>query len=119
MSPPWVVRLAERAQQDFADIVRWTHQHWGAVQAQRYADTLTLALEALVAGPDVAGVKARGDIAPGIHILHVARQGRKGRHFVVLRVAELGTIDVLRILHDSMDLPRHVGAANDEQGADG
>lgn len=78
-----------------------------------------MALEALAAGPDVVDVKARDDIAPGIHTLHVARQGRKGRHFVVLGVAEPGTIDVLRILHDSMDLPRHVGAANDEQGADG
>ena len=42
--------------------------------------------------------------------LHVARKGRKGPHFVVFRVAPSRSeqvIDVLRLLHDSMDLPRH------------
>jgi hypothetical protein len=35
--------------------------------------------------------------------LHVARQGRKGRHLVVFRVYEKGcVIEVLRILHDSI-----------------
>ncbi|NBU77128.1 MAG: type II toxin-antitoxin system RelE/ParE family toxin, partial [Planctomycetes bacterium] len=44
--------------------------------------------------------------------LHVARQGRAGRHFVVFRAAG-SDIDVLRLLHESMDLPRHLPAAND------
>jgi toxin ParE1/3/4 len=44
-------------------------------------------------------------------MLHVARQGRSGRHFVVFRVGDSGgqnAIDVLRILHDSMDVKRHL-----------
>lgn len=47
------------------------------------------------------------DIAPGIRTLHVARQGRKGRHLVMFRVAPERVIEVLRLLHDSMDLSRH------------
>ena len=44
--------------------------------------------------------------------LHVARMGRKGSHFVVFRVATENTIDVLRVLHESMDLTRHLPPDN-------
>ena len=45
--------------------------------------------------------------------IHVARQGRPGRHFVMFRVARDGslpTIEVVRVLYDGMDLRRHVDA---------
>jgi toxin ParE1/3/4 len=38
----------------------------------------------------------------------VARQGRRGRHFLVFRQIEDRCIDVLRLLHDGMDLARHI-----------
>jgi toxin ParE1/3/4 len=66
-------------------------------------------------GPDILGSKVRDEIEPGIRSLHVARLGRKGRHFVVFRLGGDRTIDVLRVLHDSMELPRHLPAANDFQ----
>jgi toxin ParE1/3/4 len=62
-------------------------QNFGELQARKYADTLVLTIEALAAGPDLLGIKKRDEIAPGIWTLHVARDGRKGRHFVVLRRA--------------------------------
>ena len=36
-----------------------------------------------------------------------ARHGRKGRHFVVFRSSAPYQIEVLRLLHDSMDLACH------------
>jgi toxin ParE1/3/4 len=36
--------------------------------------------------------------------------GRKGRHFVVFRMPDGQTIDVIRLLHDSMDLAKHLPA---------
>ncbi|MBW7901804.1 MAG: type II toxin-antitoxin system RelE/ParE family toxin [Rhodocyclaceae bacterium] len=104
----WTVRLARQAEQDIADILAWTEEHFGSRQAGVYAETLTLALEALTDGPGASGAKGRDDILPGIRTLHVARRGRHGRHFVVFRTSEDCCIDVLRILHDSMDLTRHV-----------
>ena len=107
----WTVRLSAAAQADFQDIVRWTLAQFGPVQAQAYARTLTQAVEALAAGPQVIGVRARDDIAKGWFTLHVARNGRKGRHFVMFRIGEdegQQVIDVLRLLHDAMDLPRHL-----------
>lgn len=107
----WPVRLAAAAEADFQDILRWTLEQFGHAQARAYAETLSAALEALASGPAVAGAKARDDIAKGLFTLHVARHGRRGRHFVMFRIGhDKGheVIEILRILHDAMDLPRHV-----------
>jgi toxin ParE1/3/4 len=82
-------------------------------QSHIYAKTISLAMQALADGPEIAGSNLREDIAPGIRILHVARMGRKGRHFIVFRVSPVRTIDVLRLLHDSMDLPRQLAMRGD------
>lgn len=108
MNTLWRVRLASRAEQDFFEIVQWSAANFGHQQAAVYAETLSLAIGALADGPEVSGVKRRDEIGNGIMTLHVNRQGRKGRHFVVFRVGGASTIDVLRLLHDSMDLVRHV-----------
>ena len=49
--------------------------------------------------------------------IHVAREGENGRYLVLYRVdpeADTPTIDVLRLLHDLMDLPRHVDFDGDD-----
>ena len=112
MKRVWVVRLSYQAEQDYVEILQWTTKTFGESQVSTYAETIALAIEALEGGPDILGARAREDIQPGIRTLHVARQGRAGRHFVVFRAAG-SDIDVLRLLHDSMDLPRHLPAAND------
>ncbi len=112
MRQVWTVRLGQQTGQDYVEILQWTTKTFGEGQASTYAETMALAIEALEGGPDVLGARARDDIQPGIRTLHVARQGRAGRHLVVFRVAG-SDIDVLRLLHDSMDLPRHLPAAID------
>lgn len=112
MSAEWRVRLAEQAEQDLLGITHWTIDNFGVRQSEVYAQTLSLAIEALHDGPDVLGVQVREDIGPGMRTLHVARHGQKGRHFVVFRPAPEQTIDVLRLLHDSMDLAQHLPAAH-------
>jgi toxin ParE1/3/4 len=113
MSGTWTVRLGRLAEQDYIEIVRWTKKSFGEAQARTYSETVSLAIQALKDGPDILGNKLRDEIEPGIRTLHVARSGRKGRHLVVFRVGGEQIIDVLRLLHDSMDLPRHLSAAND------
>jgi toxin ParE1/3/4 len=107
----WSVRLAAAAEADFRDILRWTAEHFGHTQARFYANTLSAALEDLGTGPNRVGVRVRSDIANGLFTLHVARHGRKGRHFVLFRIGrdqQSDVIEVLRLLHDAMDLPSHV-----------
>lgn len=107
----WHVRIAARAQEDYQDILQWTVEQFGLDQARIYAEALADAMEDLCAGPGILGVKARSEIGPNLYTLHVARKGRKGRHFVLFHVGqsqESNVVDVLRILHDSMDMQRHM-----------
>lgn len=107
------VRLTASAETDFRDIVHWTSEQFGEAQAEVYAETLSGALQALTGGPAIPGARARDDIAKGIFTLHVARKGRKGRHLVMFRIGREGdrnVIEVLRLLHDAMDLQRPLPA---------
>ncbi len=105
------MRLTAAADQDFKDIVEWTVEQFGDQQALVYAETIALALEALAEGPSPPiDAKRRDEIQTGLFSLHVARQGRKGSHFVMFRTASRSryVIEALRLLHDSMDIPRHL-----------
>lgn len=110
---PWRVRVTATAENDIRNILQWTHERFGKTQAQIYGETLTRAIQALTEGPYVIGSRQRDEIGKGLFTLHVARGRRKGRHLVVYRIGDKGTsrmIEVLRLLHDSMDLIRHVPA---------
>ena len=114
MSLAWQVRLAGQAEQDLLDITLWTAENFGPRQAGPYAETIALAIEALHDGPEILGAKVRDEIGIGMLTLHVARQGRKGRHFVAFSVSEGHIINVLRLLHDSMDLAKHLPEEDNE-----
>lgn len=107
----WTVRLSASAEANYLQILRWTVENFGSAQARVYAETLASALRTLAAGPDIIGVKERPEIGGNVRTLHVARNGRKGRHFIMFRVDSVdgkNQLDVLRLLHDSMDLERHL-----------
>ena len=113
MSGTWRVRLTDQAERDLIDIARWTAENFGARQAEHYVETISLAIEALADGPETLGTRARDELAPGVRTLHAARHGHKARHFVVFRVADDHVLEVLRLLHDSMDLARHLPGSED------
>jgi toxin ParE1/3/4 len=104
---PHLGPLVDRMKDDLI----WTAERFGQRQVRAYAKTLSKAITALSAGPSVAGAKTRDDIGNGVMTLLVARARRKGRHFIVFRRADLDQdeLEVLRILHDALDLPNHFG----------
>jgi toxin ParE1/3/4 len=108
----WCPTLTPRANDDLFEIVAWTEEHFGSAQAEVYREVILAALRDLKDGPQLAGVRKRNEIRPGLLSLHVARRGRHGRHLVLFRIAPGGEpmIEVLRILHDQMDLVRHLPA---------
>ncbi len=114
----WTVRLTAAAEVDFEEILHWTVAQFGEAQARIYTETVSAALNDLAAGPTVMGAKKRDDILQGLFTLHVARKGRKRCHFVMFRVGcapDHDVIEVLRLLHDAMDLPRHLPPAEESR----
>ena len=69
------------------------------------------ALGELQQKPNTPGVRDRSDILSGLKFYHVARRGRAGRHFILFRIVERKgepIVEVLRILHESMDFKQHL-----------
>ena len=105
----WIARLTDNAAQDIETILDWTFEQFGPFQMDAYCGVISDALEALTKGSLLLDLHWRPDLGNGVATLHVARLVRKGRHLLVLRVHDQErVIEVLRILHDSMDLARHV-----------
>ena len=114
----WRIRLSATAEADYRNILRWTAQRFGEAQAVAYHDVLADAIAALANGPEVPGARKRDDIASGLMTLHVARGQRRGRHAILYRAratSEPPMVDVLRLLHDAMDLSRHVDPVANEE----
>jgi toxin ParE1/3/4 len=108
MARKWRVRLGEQAERDFTDILQWTAGNFAARQAQTYQRTLEASVQELANGPLIAGARLRNELLRGAYTLHVARHGRRGRHLLLYRVIGDRMIEIARILHDSMELRRHV-----------
>src|SRR5215213_2337234 len=110
-SRPYNVRLTDAAERDLRDIVRWTANRFGPEQARAYLAILRQAFRALEAGPVVPGARRRSELGNQLYTLHAARDGRRARHLILFRATLLegsGMVEVLRILHDSMDIVRHL-----------
>ncbi len=104
----WKVRLGVEAEKDFVRILKYTADTFGEWQASIYKAKLTDAIAALESGPDAPGSVSRDEILPNLRSLHVARHRRGGRHFIMYRATTGQVIEVVRILHDAMDLARHI-----------
>jgi toxin ParE1/3/4 len=106
----WTVGLADRAEADFEEIVRWTVDRFGAGQAASYGKLLAASLNRLERGPAVVGARQRDEMGAGLHTLHVRR---RGRHIILFRIGSETerTIDLSGILHDAMDLALQVQLA--------
>jgi toxin ParE1/3/4 len=85
------------ARKDLADIRNWTFKNFGADQANRYLAQLTDSLKNIAENPGLA--RDASDIRPELHKT-VSRS-----HIVYFLLSET-RLDVVRILHGSMDAGR-------------
>jgi toxin ParE1/3/4 len=104
----WQVILSGEAEKDFARILTYTGDTFGPRQAEIYETTLLSAIALLGTDPEILGSVARDELRPGIRSLHVARNGRRGRHVIMYRAKPEQVIEIVRILHDAMDFARHI-----------
>ena len=88
--------LSPAAQADLGEIWDYSARNWGAEQADRYILAIRDACEALADGSRHG--RAIDDIRPGYRKLAVAS------HFLFYRFTDAGMIDVIRILHQRMDV---------------
>lgn len=94
------VTLSPKARADLDGIWDYTAERWDADQADRYIRQLAKAF-ADIADGSIPG-RAANDIREGYFKLPV------GSHVVFYRHAPAGDVVVIRVLHQRMDVARHL-----------
>lgn len=93
------------ARRDIVEVLRYTRDRWGKEQAREYRDLIREALSAIAAEPQRGRVRGT---RPGILSCHIKQPGRNARHILFYRVTTAGAVEVVRLLHDSMDFDQHL-----------
>ncbi|MDX8520319.1 type II toxin-antitoxin system RelE/ParE family toxin [Mesorhizobium dulcispinae] len=93
------VRFSPKAKADFDGIWNYSLDRWGAERAEAYVRSIHSVLTLIDEFPAIA--RNASDVRPGLLKYAV------GSHVVYLRMNEQ-SIDVVRILHQQMDYPKHL-----------
>jgi toxin ParE1/3/4 len=105
----WRIIITAPAQRDMRAAIRQSRRQFGPLQAERYGGLLRLALRCLRDGPEVAGSRGRDDLQKGLRTLHIARFVKHASHLLLYAAKPERRIVVFRILHERMDVARHIG----------
>lgn len=111
-------RLSQAAQGDILNALAWTHEQFGEAARLRYQSLIVAALRDVASQPDRPGSLARPELGVGVRSWHLrlSREHmatglgrvRRPRHFLLYRL-ESDLVVVGRVLHDAMELARHIG----------
>ena len=88
--------LTKAAKDDLTDIARFTQKRWGREQRNHYLKTLDDCFHQLSNNPNVG--KVCGEVRPGY------QKFPTGSHVVYYRSKTNGQVEIVRILHESMDV---------------
>ncbi|CCV12535.1 type II toxin-antitoxin system RelE/ParE family toxin [Mesorhizobium sp. STM 4661] len=114
-----VYRLSAAAQEDIIELLVYTQANFGEIARQRYERLLITALRDIATDPERAGSVVRTELGHDVRSYHLrhSRERARTEHGIVLRPRHLllyritlGVIGVGRILHDVMELERHLPA---------
>ena len=110
-------RIAAAAQADIFDVISYTEQTFGDLVSRRYEALLKQAILDVAAEPHRQGSIARPELYAGAYTYHLRHSRyraqsqagliRNPRHFLVYRLVHPDLIEILRLLHDAMELQRH------------
>ncbi|UQB42143.1 type II toxin-antitoxin system RelE/ParE family toxin [Thiomicrospira microaerophila] len=93
------IEFKPKAQQDLSDIWDYTCQQWGTVQAETYIRNIWQTIESL---------KSSYNPSQNIDFVRAGyRKIQSGSHVIFFKQA-LDTITVIRILHQQMDITKHL-----------
>jgi toxin ParE1/3/4 len=92
-------RLSAKSFEDLKSIARFTLKSWGREQRNIYLSKLDESFHILAEQPHIGN--ARDDIRKGYRVYHV------GRHLIFYRQKSTA-IEIIRILHDRMDVEIHL-----------
>jgi toxin ParE1/3/4 len=113
-----VYRLAKAAQADIVDLLALTDASFGEVARLRYERLLIVALRDIAVAPERFNSIARPELGENVrsyHLRHSRERARteqrvviRPRHLLLYRFTHADLIGVGRVLHDAMEIERHL-----------
>jgi toxin ParE1/3/4 len=110
--------ISPAAERDIQAILAWTHEQFGVRGRLRYEALLVRAIHDVVENPQRTGSQARPEIAPSAWTYHLwhsrdrveppGDRVHRPRHVLLYRIGKDGQVEIGRVLHDAMDLARHL-----------
>lgn len=109
-------RLTHAARTDIVSIIAWSHEQFGEGARKRYETLIATAIRDAAASRSEDGGRApRPELGEGVFSWHLSRSRARApggtvhrpRHFLICR-RDGDTLVIGRVLHDAMDLRRHV-----------
>lgn len=108
------VRITAPARRDLQRVLAYTESHFGDVAADRYHGLILRGLIRIAQDGEDPATRRMGEEGSrylGLHLKAIRSDDpervRKPRHIIVF-IRRENRVDILRILHDRMDLPRHL-----------
>jgi toxin ParE1/3/4 len=98
-----LIALTNKAKADLHSIAIFTQERWGVKQRNLYIKQLDDAFHMLARSPELG--KSCDDIMPGY------RKFPQGSHIVFYKDGSTNKIEVIRILHKSMDVETQIHGA--------
>src|SRR5690349_19673458 len=108
-------RIAPAALLDIEAILAWTHKEFGEKARLRYEALLIRAMIDIASDPDRPGSSRRPELGASAYArtyhLYFSRKNvtrgigrvKRPRHFILYRTQSDGTVEIGRVLHDSLD----------------
>jgi toxin ParE1/3/4 len=114
--PRYVISPAAR--RDIDSILTRTCEQFGESAGLRYEALLAQAIVDVAADPNLPGSHGRSEIAVSARTYHLAHSRnhisaevgrvRRPRHFLLYRTRSDRRVEIGRVLHDAVDLARHL-----------
>lgn len=113
-------RLSAAAQVDILHLLARTERSFGPAARRRYQALLIAALRAIAAEPERIGSIDRSELGEQVRSYHLRHSRdhartrdaavRRPRHLLLYRCSSPALIEVGRVLHDTMEVERHLPA---------
>jgi toxin ParE1/3/4 len=113
-----VYRLARTAREDIVDLLAWTERNFGEIARLRYERLLVTAFRDIAAEPGRTNSIARPELGENVRSYHLRHSRERARtqhgivicprHLLLYRHARADLVGIGRILHDAMEIGRHL-----------
>lgn len=102
----WNLRISKQTQREIDEVLAWTLREFGTHKYDEYRELIRSALIDIARDPSIA--RPRPELHESARAFHIARRGKRARHFLLLRIVDDNIVEIGRLLYDGMDLKTHL-----------